>query len=103
MARIAAYTASKFGVRGLTKSVAVELGPSGVRVNSIHPGNVKTDMLTRSGPFPLVPLGRAGDPGEISTMVVYLASDESSFCTGAEFIMDGGETAGVVGDVRIES
>jgi 3alpha(or 20beta)-hydroxysteroid dehydrogenase len=100
MAHIAAYTASKFGVRGLTKSAAVELGDRGVRVNSIHPGNVRTDMLTRSGPFPLVPLGRAGEATEISALVVFLASDESSFSTGGEFVADGGETAGVVGDRR---
>ena len=101
MARIPAYTASKFGVRGLTKSIAVELGRLGVRVNSVHPGNTQTDMLTRSGPFPLVPLGRAGAADEIAQLVVFLTSDESSFITGAEFSVDGGETAGVVGDERL--
>ncbi|WZO52382.1 SDR family oxidoreductase [Microbacterium sp. LWH7-1.2] len=102
MARIPAYTASKFGLRGLTKSLAVELGTTGVRVNSVHPGNIRTDMLTRTGPFPLVPAGRAGTAEEVARVVVFLASDESSFVTGAEYAVDGGETAGVAGDQRDE-
>jgi 3alpha(or 20beta)-hydroxysteroid dehydrogenase len=90
------YTASKFGVRGLTKSAAMELGQSGIRVNSIHPGLIKTPM-TQWVPDDIfqTALGRAGDPSEVSNLVVYLASDESSYSTGAEFVVDGGTTAGL--------
>jgi 3alpha(or 20beta)-hydroxysteroid dehydrogenase len=90
------YTASKFAVRGLTKSTAMELGPSGIRVNSIHPGLIKTPM-TDWVPDDLfqTALGRAADPNEVSNLVVYLASDESSYSTGSEFVVDGGCTAGL--------
>ena len=90
------YTASKFAVRGLTKSVALELGPSGIRVNSIHPGLIKTPM-TQWVPDDIfqTALGRAADPREVSNLVVYLASDESSYSTGSEFVVDGGTTAGL--------
>jgi 3alpha(or 20beta)-hydroxysteroid dehydrogenase len=90
------YTASKFAVRGLTKSVALELGPSGIRVNSIHPGLIKTPM-TQWVPDDIfqTALGRAADPSEVSNLVVYLASDESSYSTGSEFVVDGGTTAGL--------
>lgn len=90
------YTATKFAVRGLTKSTALELGQFGIRVNSIHPGLVKTPMAD------WVPedifqsaLGRIAQPKEISNMVVYLASDESSYSTGSEFVVDGGTLAGL--------
>jgi 3alpha(or 20beta)-hydroxysteroid dehydrogenase len=90
------YTASKFAVRGLTKSTAMELGPSGIRVNSIHPGLIKTPM-TEWVPEDIfqTALGRAAEPVEVSNLVVYLASDESSYSTGSEFIVDGGCTAGL--------
>ena len=90
------YTATKFGVRGLTKSAAMELGPSGIRVNSIHPGLIKTPM-TEWVPDDLfqTALGRAADPQEVSSLVIYLASDESSYSTGSEFVVDGGTTAGL--------
>ncbi len=90
------YTASKFAVRGLTKSTALELGPSGIRVNSIHPGLIKTPM-TDWVPDDLftTALGRAADPREVSNLVIYLASDESSYSTGSEFVVDGGCTAGL--------
>ena len=90
------YTATKFGVRGLTKSAAMELGPSGIRVNSIHPGLIKTPM-TDCVPDDLfqTALGRAADPQEVSSLVIYLASDESSYSTGSEFVVDGGTTAGL--------
>jgi 3alpha(or 20beta)-hydroxysteroid dehydrogenase len=90
------YTASKFAVRGLTKSTALELGPSGIRVNSIHPGLIKTPM-TEWVPEDIfqTALGRAAEPKEVSNLVVYLASDESSYSTGSEFIVDGGCIAGL--------
>jgi len=89
------YVASKFAVRGLTKSVALELGAHRVRANSIHPGVIKTPMTAdlELGDH-IGALGRAGEPHEVSNLVVYLASDESSFHTGAEFVIDGGATAG---------
>jgi 3alpha(or 20beta)-hydroxysteroid dehydrogenase len=90
------YTATKFAVRGLTKSAAMELGPSGIRVNSIHPGLIKTPM-TDWVPDDIfqTALGRAAEPREVSSLVVYLASDESSYSTGSEFVVDGGTTAGL--------
>lgn len=90
------YTASKFAVRGLTKSTALELGPSGIRVNSIHPGLIKTPM-TEWIPEDIfqTALGRAAEPQEVSNLVVYLASDESSYSTGSEFVVDGVCVAGL--------
>ncbi|GAA4295530.1 glucose 1-dehydrogenase [Actinomadura luteofluorescens] len=85
------YVASKWGLRGLTKSVAVELAPHGVRVNSLHPGLIRTP-LTEGIPDDMVPipLGRPGLPEDVASFVVFLASDESSFATGSEFVIDGG-------------
>lgn len=85
------YVASKWAVRGLTKSAALELGPHNIRVNSIHPGFIRTPM-TKHFPDDMVttPLGRPGQSDEVATFVVFLASDESSYATGAEFVMDGG-------------
>ena len=90
------YVASKWAVRGLTKSAALELAPQKIRVNSIHPGFIRTPM-TKHLPDDMVkaPLGRPGRPEEVSTFVLFLASDESSFATGAEFVMDGGLVADV--------
>ncbi|MFF7942101.1 glucose 1-dehydrogenase [Nocardia gamkensis] len=90
------YTATKFAVRGLTKSTALELAQYKIRVNSVHPGMIRTPM-TENIPedFLQIPLGRAADPAEVSALVTYLASDESSYSTGAEFIVDGGLTVGV--------
>ncbi|SDE21850.1 glucose 1-dehydrogenase [Glycomyces harbinensis] len=94
--RLHGYTASKFAVRGLTKSLAVELGPDGIRVNSIHPGFIVTDMTTRIDPDRLIiPLGRAGAPGDLAGTVVFLASDASAYLTGTEIVVDGGMTAGI--------
>jgi 3alpha(or 20beta)-hydroxysteroid dehydrogenase len=90
-----AYTASKWGLRGFTKSAAIELGSDGIRVNSVHPGVVRTPLvagLELEGQYG--PLGRIGEPEEVSNLIVYLASDESSYSTGAEFIVDGGLLAG---------
>jgi 3alpha(or 20beta)-hydroxysteroid dehydrogenase len=90
------YTASKFGLRGLTKSVALELGAFGVRCNSVHPGPIRTPF-TQDLDMSLIvgPLGRMGEPEEVANLVVYLASDESSFSTGSEFMVDGGQIAGI--------
>ncbi|MEV0250815.1 glucose 1-dehydrogenase [Nocardia sp. NPDC050712] len=90
------YTATKFAVRGLTKSTALELAPHKIRVNSVHPGLITTPM-TEGIPadFLQIPLGRAADPSEVSNLITYLASDESSYSTGAEFVIDGGLTVGI--------
>ena len=85
------YVASKWGLTGLTKSVAMELAPHGVRVNSLHPGRISTPA-TDQMPEDLIPipLGRPGRPEEVAAFVVFLASDESTFTTGSEFVVDGG-------------
>ncbi|WP_423184541.1 glucose 1-dehydrogenase [Arthrobacter sp. NyZ413] len=94
---IPGYTASKFGVRGLTKSAALDLGRYGIRVNSVHPGVISTPMTAgMEMDMSRVALNRQGHPGEIADLVLYLASNESSFVTGAEFVIDGGDTAGAV-------
>lgn len=97
-----AYCASKFAVRGMTKVAALELGPDNIRVNSIHPGGILTQMLTDAGLtsdsandlFSAAPVGRIGRPEEMATLAAYLASDDSSYSTGSEFVADGGLTAG---------
>jgi 3alpha(or 20beta)-hydroxysteroid dehydrogenase len=85
------YVASKWAVRGLAKSAAIELGKFNIRINSLHPGFIRTPM-TKHFPDDMVtsPLGRPGKSEEVSTFVVFLASDESSFSTGAEYVVDGG-------------
>lgn len=85
------YVASKWAVRGITKSAALELAPLNIRVNSLHPGFIRTPM-TQHLPEDMVtiPLGRPAESREVSTFVVFLASDESSFATGSEFVVDGG-------------
>lgn len=90
------YVASKWAIRGLTKSAALELATNNIRVNSLHPGMVRTPM-TAHMPEDLVsaPMGRIADPVEVSTFVLFLASDESSYATGSEFVMDGGLIADV--------
>ncbi|WP_229074260.1 glucose 1-dehydrogenase [Actinoplanes sp. DH11] len=103
-AGLAAYSASKFGVRGLTRSAAQELGPLGIRVNSVHPGGVLTSMalaaaqtmtaVDGSGFLKALPIARFAEPVEISRLVAFLASDESSYTTGAEFLADGGLLSG---------
>ncbi len=85
------YVASKWAVRGLAKSAALELGRHNIRVNSVHPGFIRTPM-TEHFPEDMVtaPLGRPGQSEEVAAFVVFLISDESSFATGAEFVVDGG-------------
>jgi 3alpha(or 20beta)-hydroxysteroid dehydrogenase len=90
------YNAAKFGVRGLTKSVALDLGHRNVRCNSVHPGAVATPMTAGLDTAQKhVALKRIGQPHELAALVVFLASDESSYSTGAEFLADGGELAGL--------
>lgn len=97
-----AYGASKWAVRGMTKGVAKELAPFGVRVNSIHPGIIDTPMLqtfeaagdgVREAVRTRIPLGFEAEPIHVANMALYLASDESAYSTGSEFIVDGGWTA----------
>ena len=97
-----AYGASKFAVTGMTKTAALELARHGIRVNSIHPGMIETDMITevtggnaeRHAKFARsVPLKRAADPSEVARLALFLASDDSSYCTGSEFVVDGGMMA----------
>jgi 3alpha(or 20beta)-hydroxysteroid dehydrogenase len=93
-----AYVASKFAVRGMTKVAALELGPAGIRVNSIHPGVIDTPMIAGAVErFPVrrIPAQRVGAPDDVASLALFLASDESSFCTGAEFVVDGGHHAGL--------
>jgi 3alpha(or 20beta)-hydroxysteroid dehydrogenase len=96
-----AYVASKFGVRGLTKAVAAELAPFGVRCNSVHPGIIDTPMAeglnTQGYDYPL---GRMARSEEVTNLVLYLASDEASYSTGSEFIVDGGLTMGGISPTR---
>lgn len=95
-----AYTASKWGVRGLSKTAAQEFGPWGIRVNSIHPGYMLTAMTNfatdahRNAKIDLTPLRRAGHPWEAAELVAFLASDAAAFITGAEIAIDGGWTSG---------
>jgi 3alpha(or 20beta)-hydroxysteroid dehydrogenase len=89
------YIVSKWGVRGLTKTAALELGAYGIRVNAVHPGQVSTPM-TRDVSFDTknIALGRVGQPEDIAGPVLFFASDDSQFVTGAEVAVDGGQTAG---------
>jgi 3alpha(or 20beta)-hydroxysteroid dehydrogenase len=98
-----AYNATKFAVRGMSKTAALELGPAGIRVNSVHPGLIDTGMVREAAGgddvdldevCQRVALRRAGRTGDITGIMTFLASDESGYCTGSEFVVDGGATAG---------
>ncbi len=96
-----AYCASKFAVRGMTKSAAIEFAPYNIRVNSIHPGLIETPMTaitpeteaTLAAAAAATPANRLGQPDEVANVMILLASDETRFSTGAEFVVDGGITA----------
>lgn len=100
---LGAYVAAKFAVRGLTKTAAIDFARAGIRVNSVHPGGVNTPMTQNpdgsstddSAYNQWLPIKRHATVDEIASMVLFLASDESSYCTGAEFVVDGGGLAGI--------
>lgn len=94
-----AYVASKFAVRGMTKATAIEYGKNNIRVNSVHPGFIQTPMMVEAtdesggDALDLIPLGRIADPAEVSNLVLFLASDEASYITGSEYLVDAGMLA----------
>ena len=90
------YAASKFGIRGLTKGAALDMAGSGVRINCVHPGTIRSPMSDTAVPelFVNQPIARIGEPDEVTALVLFLASDEASYCTGAEYVVDGGMTTG---------
>jgi 3alpha(or 20beta)-hydroxysteroid dehydrogenase len=103
METLSSYSAAKFGVTGLTRSVALEVGKHNIRVNAVHPGFIATPLLLAAPPERLKeyeqavapqPIARLGRPEEIAGAVVYFASDDASFCTGSSLIVDGGRLAG---------
>ena len=91
-----AYGASKWAVRGMTKAAAQELAPHNIRVNSVHPGIIDTQMITEIGEnwerdlLPYIPIGRVASADDVAKLVLYLASDDSAYSTGSEFVVDGG-------------
>jgi 3alpha(or 20beta)-hydroxysteroid dehydrogenase len=96
--QMAGYVSAKWAVRGLTKVAALDLAPDGIRANSVHPGQIDTPIVENakdSASTDHVAMHRIGEPEEVSALLVFLASDESSFCTGAEFVVDGGEIQGM--------
>lgn len=94
-----AYVGSKFASRGMTKHVAQQYGPDNIRVNSVHPGYIKTPMMAAAtdedggGIAQDVPLRRMAEPDEVSSLVLFLASEDSSYISGMEHVIDGGLTA----------
>ncbi|HMD45537.1 MAG TPA: SDR family oxidoreductase [Acidimicrobiales bacterium] len=98
-AGMSAYVASKFAVRGMTKVAALEFGRFAIRVNSVHPGMIDTPMIDvsaagSSGRWSSYPAARPGRPEEVAGLVAFLASDDAAYCTGGEFVIDGGASAG---------
>lgn len=100
LAGYTAYGASKWGLRGMSKVAAIELGPLGIRVNTVYPGMIDTPMIAHLaverglGGHPGAPLTRVGTPEEVAEVVAFLASDASSYITGADLTVDGGASAG---------
>ena len=95
LAAKSAYLSSKWAVRGLTKCLAAELGVHGIRVSCVHPGAVATDMTAGIAPqeYESLPVPRLGRPDEVARAVLFLASDDASYCTGSELVVDGGKLA----------
>jgi 3alpha(or 20beta)-hydroxysteroid dehydrogenase len=95
------YAATKFAVTGMTRSAAIDLGPAGIRVNSIHPGVIDTPMVSDAarprleGIVAMQPIPRMGKPEEVASLALFLASDEASYITGAQVVIDGGHLAGL--------
>lgn len=104
---LVAYASSKWALRGLTKAAAIELGRYGIRVNTVHPGGINTDMgsggaeteAAMNAFYTQHPIPRVGQPLEVARMTAFLASDEASYSTGAEFLVDGGWHAGLRMDI----
>jgi 3alpha(or 20beta)-hydroxysteroid dehydrogenase len=97
------YSATKFAVTGMTRSAAIELGPAGIRVNSVHPGVINSPMVQEAPAevrakldalMAMQPIARMGEPAEVAALVLFLASDEADYITGAQFVIDGGHLAG---------
>ena len=97
------YAATKFAVTGMTRSAALELGPAGIRVNSVHPGVINSPMVATAPPeirgrldrlMAMQPIARMGEPEEVAALVLFLASSEAAYITGAQFVIDGGHIAG---------
>jgi len=104
VAGVPGYVASKHGIQGLSRAAALELGKDWIRVNSIHPGGIDTPMTQieglsaaeRDAAYQHYPIARAGQPEDVAHMAVFLASDESAFCSGGAYLVDGGAIAGRV-------
>jgi 3alpha(or 20beta)-hydroxysteroid dehydrogenase len=103
-AGLSAYSSSKWAIRGLTKAAAIELGQYGIRVNSVHPGGIFTEMGGKgmiseeeinAAVYADFPIPRVGQPEEVAYVTLFLATDEASYSTGAEFVADGGWFAGM--------
>ena len=99
---IVAYTSTKWAIRGMTRTAAVECGPLNIRVNAILPGGINTEMgrgetkgfegVDTQAVYKKLPLSRMGEPREIANLALFLASDDASYCTGSDFVADGGWT-----------